>query len=104
MKNLYALDHKKLREITTKYHSDYRQHRYELVEEPKKQLNIIFIDEKLAIKIILDCRTHQLTHKFRTRFGFKQYGAILTKEISVLTKIMNSIEEENMPTQYNVLS
>ena len=32
-----GLDHKNLREITTKYHSDHRQHKYELVEEPKKQ-------------------------------------------------------------------
>ena len=30
-----GLDHKNLREITTKYHSDHRKHRYELVEEPR---------------------------------------------------------------------
>ena len=29
-------DYKDLREITTKFHSDHRKHRYELVEEPKK--------------------------------------------------------------------
>ena len=32
-----GLDHKNLREITTKYHSDNRKHRYELVDEPKKK-------------------------------------------------------------------
>ena len=30
-----GFDHKNLQEITTKYHSDHRKHRYELVEEPK---------------------------------------------------------------------
>ena len=30
-----GLDHKKLQEITRKYQSDHRKHRYELAEEPK---------------------------------------------------------------------
>ena len=41
------LDHKKLQEITIKYYSDHRKHRYELVDEPKKkQFNRILIDKK----------------------------------------------------------
>ena len=68
-----------MREITTKYNSNHRKHRYELVEEPKKQVNRIFIDEKLAIKVIMDCRT-TMAHKFRARLGVKQYDIILTKE------------------------
>ena len=51
----------------------------------------------------MDCRA-TLTHKFRTGLGFKQYDVILTKEQSVLTKMMSSLEEENVQTQYNVLS
>ena len=65
-----GLDHKDLREITTKYNSNHRKHRYELVEEPKKRVNRIFIDEKLAIKVIMDCRTTP-AHNFRARLGFK---------------------------------
>ena len=38
------LYHKKLREITIKYFSDNRKHRYELVKETKKQYSRIFID------------------------------------------------------------
>ena len=30
-----GLDHKNLQQITTKYNSNHRKHRYELVEEPK---------------------------------------------------------------------
>ena len=73
------LHHKNLREVTTKYYSDHRKHEYELVDEPKKQRNGIFIDEKLVIKVIIDCRTTS-AHKFRIRLGFKQYDVILTKE------------------------
>ena len=36
-----ALDHKNLREITIRYISDYRKHRYELAEESKKQVETV---------------------------------------------------------------
>ena len=47
----------------------------------------------------MDCRT-TLAHKFRTRFGFKQHNVILTKQKSVLMKMMGSFERENMQIQY----
>ena len=68
---------------------DHRKHRYELVEEPKKQCNRFFMDEKLAVKVIMDLRTTS-AHKFNTTLGFKQYDVILTKQQSVLTKMMSS--------------
>ena len=89
--------------ITTKYNSNHTKHKYELVEQPKKQVNRIFIDKRLATKVIMDCRT-TLAHRFRTRLGFKQYDVILTKQQSVLTKIVNSFEGENMETQNSILS
>ena len=73
--------------ITRKYHPHHRNHTCELIEEPKEQCNRIFIDEKLPIKIVIDCRTTS-THKFRTRLEFKQYDVIITKEQSVVTKTM----------------
>ena len=90
-------------EIATKYNLNHRQHRYELVKELKRQVNRIFIDEKLAIKVIMDCRTTS-AHKFRTRLEFKQYNVNLTNEQSVLTKILNLFEGENMQTKYYILS
>ena len=98
-----GLDHKTLREITIKHHSDHRKRKYELVEEPKREVNRILIDEKLAVKLIMDCKT-TTAHTFRTRLGFKQYDVILTKELLVLTKIMSSFEGGNIQTQYNVLN
>ena len=93
-------EYKNLWKITTKYNSNQRKHRYELVQEQKKQCNRIFIDEKLAVKVILDCTTTSF-HKLRTKLGFKQYNIILTKEQSALTKIISLFEGENMQTQYS---
>ena len=42
-------------------------------------------------------------HKFRTRLGFKQYDVILTKEQSVLTRILSSYQGEIMQTRFNIL-
>ena len=50
----------------------------------------------------MDCKAIS-PHKFRTRLGFKKYDVILTKEQSVLAKIMSSFEGKNMQTRYNVL-
>ena len=91
-----------MREITIKYLSDHRKRKYEIVEDPKKQVNRIFIDEKLTIKVIMDCKTTS-PHKFRKRLELKHNDVILTKEQSVLTKIMTSFEGENMQTQYNII-
>ena len=72
------LDHKNVQEITAKYNLNHRKHRYKLVEEPKKQSKRVFIDKKLAIKVIMDCRKTSV-HKFRTTLGFKQYDKIYQK-------------------------
>ena len=58
--------------------------------------------KKLGIRVIMDRRT-TAAHKFRAKLGFKQHDVILTKEKSVLTKIMTSFERESMQPQYNVL-
>ena len=87
-----GLDKKYFREMTTQYHSGHIKHRYELVEKPKKQCNVIFMDEKVAIKVIMDCRTTS-AHKFRRRLGIKHYDVILTKEQSMLTKLISLKEK-----------
>ena len=86
----FRLYQKNVWEIMIKYHSDHRKHKYKLVEEQKNLCNKIFIDEKIGIKVIMDCRTTS-AHKSITRLRFKQYNFILTKE-----KIMDLFEGENM--------
>ena len=53
-KHIEGLDYKNLREITIKYHSNHRKHRYELDNKSRKPYNRIFIDEKLATRVIMD--------------------------------------------------
>ena len=86
-----------MQEVKIKYNSDQRKHRYELVDKVKKQINRMFIDKKLAIKVTMDCRTTS-AHQYRTRLALKQYDALLTKEQSVLTKIMSLFGKKNMQT------
>ena len=59
------------------------------------------MDQKLAIRIIMDCKTTS-AHKFRAKLGFKHYNVILTKQ-SVLTKVISSLKGGNMQTQHNGL-
>ena len=73
------LEFKNLPIITRKYLSKYRKHRFELVDEPKKQQRRVFLKEESAIKVIMDCRTTAAC-KFRARLRFKQCDIILTKE------------------------
>ena len=49
--------HKKLPVITNRYDLVYKNPRYELVDEPKKQPNRRFLHSNLALKVIMDCRT-----------------------------------------------
>ena len=65
-----GLEHKHFWEIKIKDNSHQRKPRYELLEEPKTQINWIFIDKKSAIKVITDRRLAR-AHEFRTRLGFK---------------------------------
>ena len=54
------------REITLNYYSKHKKYKGEIIEEPIKQCNRIFID------VIMDRRT-TAAHKFIARLGFKQY-------------------------------
>ena len=65
----------------------------------RKQSNRIFIDEKLTIKVIPDCRTRS-AHKFTKKIKIQKNDVTLKKEQSVLTKIISSFKGENMQTQY----
>ena len=49
----------------------------------------------------MDSRTTS-AHEFRTRLRFKQCDVILTKEPSLLTKIMSSFVAENLQTSFKL--
>ena len=66
-------------------------------------LTEIYIHEDLALSIIMDCRTPTAI-KFRTELKFNQHDLIMTKEQSVLTKIMRVFECEEILLQHSALS
>ena len=47
-KHIEGLDYKNVREIALKYNSNHRIHRHELVQEPKKHVNRIFVDNMIS--------------------------------------------------------
>ena len=51
------LDHKNLPVISNKYDKIYKNRRYELINKPIKQSDRRFLNDDLALKIIMDCRT-----------------------------------------------
>ena len=53
------LGHKNLPVITNNYDQVYKKHRYELVNEPKKQPNRRFLRSGLALKVMMNCRTNK---------------------------------------------
>ena len=51
------LGHRNLSAVTNRRNKIYKKRRYELVDKPIKQSNRRFLDNDLALKIIMDCRT-----------------------------------------------
>ena len=77
------LGHKNLPAITNKYDQACKKHRYELVNEAKKQPNRRFLRNDLALKIIMDCRTDKSCN-LKRNLGFRLHDVINTKEQTVL--------------------
>ena len=55
----------------------------------------LYIIEKLALKIIMDCRAPTAI-EFRSKLEFNQYDITLVKEQSVLISLMDACEGEKM--------
>ena len=57
------LGHRNLSAVTNWRNKIYKKRRYELVDKPIKQSNRRFLDNDLALKIIMDCRTDKSCRK-----------------------------------------
>ena len=69
----------------------------------QEQPHRIFIHKKLTLKVIMDCKTDD-SCKFKRNLGFTPHDVINIKEQTVINTIKDTFEEENMQTQYSVLS
>ena len=96
------LGHKNLAGITNKYDKIYKRYRHELVDKPIKQLNRRFLDNDLALKIIMDCRTDK-SSSLKKKLGFELRDLINTKEQTIINLIKYIFEGENIQTQHSVL-
>ena len=92
---------KNLPALTNKCDEEYKKCRHEL-NESKKQSCGGFIHNKLALKIITDCRTDESCN-LKRNLGFTLYDVINTKEQAVINSIKDAFKGENMQTQYTVL-
>ena len=80
------LGHKNLQFIINKYDKMYKKHKHELVNNPKKQPNRIFLRSDLALKIIMNCRADESCN-LKRNLGFRLHDVIITKEQTVLESI-----------------
>ena len=95
------IGHKNLPAITNRYYQMYKKHRYELVNNRKKQSNRRFLCSYLALEIIMNCKTDESCN-FKRDLGFKLHDVIDTKE-TVLESTKYIFEGEDMQTQCSVL-
>ena len=63
----------------------------------------IYIHENFALSIIMDCRT-PTSIEFRSKLGFKQHDLIMTKEQTLLTRIMTIFTHEKILLQHSALN
>ena len=96
------LGHKNLSVIRKKYDPEYKKHRYEAEDKPKKEPNRRFLGSDLALKVIMDCRTDESCN-LKRKLWFRLHDVINTKERTVLISIKDAFEGEDMLTQYGVL-
>ena len=85
--------------LTKEKYKKYKRYEKEFIPD----LTGIYIHEDLDLTIIMDCRSPIAT-AFRPKLAFKQHDLIMTKEQSVLTKIMKVFASEKMLLQHFGLS
>ena len=91
------LGHKNLAAITNRCNKICKKHKYELVNKPIKQSDRRFLDNDLALRIIMDCRTDK-SCSLKKDFGFKLHDVINTKEQTIINSIKDTFEGENIQT------
>ena len=86
---------------TNQYPKEYKKHRSES-DGSTDQPNRRYIHVKLALKVIMNCRTDK-KGKFFKKLGFKIHDVINTKEQTVISTTKDAFEGKNMQRQYTVL-
>ena len=94
--------HTNLPVITSKYDTEYKKCRFELVDQLNNQPNRRILRNDLALKVIMDCRTDESCNLGK-KLGFNPIDIINTKEQTTFRAMKDTFEGENMESQYSVL-
>ena len=107
VENIYDLIDKEIkgrfetRNLTNEQTKEYKRHGSKLIDGEK----FMYTREDIIMLIIMHCRVSTPEpNEFKTRLGFNQHDLIMTKEKSVLTKIMKLFLAEGILLQHSVLS
>ena len=96
------LKHSNWAAVILHYPRKYRKQRQELHNCGNCQRCTMFLKERLAVQIIMDCKTTPGVN-FRTKLGFSQHEPIMTQEQSILSKIVTIFAAEEIMLQHNIL-
>ena len=96
-----ALGHSNIASRTQYYSSEYKRKSYEIQDCEDYQPCRMFLKEELAVTIMMDTRTKAV--EFRAKFKNNQHDPILTKEQSIVSKIVKAFSNEKIIEQFFVL-
>ena len=96
------LKHSNLPAFTNQYSPELKKQRQEIQDCGSHQPCRRFLEEDFAIQIIMDCRTTPAV-RYSAKSGFSQHDPIMTKEQSILSKIVTLFAAEEIILQHNVL-
>ena len=78
--------------VAGKYHSNYRKHRFKIMDKPERQPKQMFLQEDLALEVIKE-RKAAAANNFRERVRYNCHDVFKTKEQTVLRSILNEKKE-----------
>ena len=97
-------NYNEIRHLSVKYDDEYIKKRKEINKNCKKQCNRKFIREDLAIYLLLHINRVQSVIKFRSKLGFKNNKHVLSRECSIIIKLVNAFSPITEVIRQNVLN
>ena len=94
-----------IRHLSVKYDNEYIRQRKEINKKCKKQSNRKSITEDLATYLLSHINSVPCVIKFRSKLGFKNNELMLSKEFSIIIKLVNAFSPiTEVIRQHNVLN
>ena len=99
-----SANYNEIRKLSIKYDNKCIKQRKEFIKNCKKQCCRKFIREDLAVYLLLHINRVPSIIKFRSKLGFKNNELVLSKECSIIIKLINAFSPiTEIIRQHNVL-